>query len=948
MFFVYTITFSDCDSSVLFYEDNSDTDIDEGAWGPPIPFLGPSLAQRLMGARASVGDWERAPFQRSHTHTQVLDNVFKMGDDLSATTFKRGDLRFSWNDGDDMSAAMLQEPWWPQWQLPVLLSVFALVGGLGLSLVILIWLKNQMSSTSPTGSEKQEMGGALDDPDPVPTASGQPEGGGQWIYHPVIRPMTKEQCENVPVIPLQPQACHAILPEVMTARDSEGEEKRPEPIRIKAKGLLERRGSSASLTIDLLHPSQENLSVTPTRECTAEEYLLSVGNVLSRGQLRSCLKDVRALHREFWDLPLNHPEKLEVPGSGTKNRYRTIIPNEATRVRLPSSNSSDLLSGYINANYIKGYDGEEKAFIATQGPLAHTVADFWLMVWSEQAPVIVMITKLWEKSRSKCEPYFPNDPGTSVTHGEITVTVASVHIKDGYIVRHLDLQKDEETHRVVHFWFDSWPDHKTPANAHSLLCLAKDVEISRFLGPSQRRNSPSTWPQPSQFRRQGAPDTTTMATPGSTDLLSPCPETGQSPPSLKDISPVLSFGHLEFKDDEPEKDKSVCKGESSAKSTERHLISLGQESLESAGEEVFTSVGDIPAEAVNTEVMKLNDISSNPNWCDKNRKARSSGLFDHFPYNTKYGSLPQDSALHSRVELESIRSKSVETPPTWTGQTKDSNSSGDFFDFEKLTISHDVNMKTADENSNQSHVCWTADNEKFIENFDNRLCRGVMSVASPNYLLQTSPTQSCEKSTSKLSVDSPSWAMELSPNLTCSEKSPNQTQSSVESPSFTQSSSSSKKWTHSSDGSKNWTHSSLGSSVWAQSSEDSPLWLEKEEEQPPSAKCIKSPNWFDRSPLFSRRSREGSVSLMWGDLPRGPAAGPVVVHCSAGIGRTGCFIAICIGVSQLLGENNVDILGIVCRMRYDRGGMVQTAEQYEFIHRALALFERSLPDQSGE
>lgn len=65
--------FLDSDSSVIFYEDNSDTD--EGAWGPPIPFLGPSLAQRLMGARASVGDWERAPFQRSHTHNQVLGNV---------------------------------------------------------------------------------------------------------------------------------------------------------------------------------------------------------------------------------------------------------------------------------------------------------------------------------------------------------------------------------------------------------------------------------------------------------------------------------------------------------------------------------------------------------------------------------------------------------------------------------------------------------------------------------------------------------------------------------------------------------------------------------------------------------------------------------------------------------------------------------------------------------
>ncbi|CAG2060679.1 unnamed protein product, partial [Timema podura] len=52
-------------------------------------------------------------------------------------------------------------------------------------------------------------------------------------------------------------------------------------------------------------------------------------------------------------------------------------------------------------------------------------------------------------------------------------------------------------------------------------------------------------------------------------------------------------------------------------------------------------------------------------------------------------------------------------------------------------------------------------------------------------------------------------------------------------------------------------------------------------------------------------------------------------------------------MNQLLEENNVDILGICCQMRYDRGGMIQTAEQYQFIHEALALFERSLPDQSA-
>lgn len=66
---------------------------------------------------------------------------------------------------------------------------------------------------------------------------------------------------------------------------------------------------------------------------------------------------------------------------------------------------------------------------------------------------------------------------------------------------------------------------------------------------------------------------------------------------------------------------------------------------------------------------------------------------------------------------------------------------------------------------------------------------------------------------------------------------------------------------------------------------------------------------------------------------------PAVVHCSAGIGRTGCFIAILNGIKQLLVEQKVDVLGIVCNMRLNRGGMVQNSEQYELIHKVLCLFE---------
>lgn len=58
------------------------------------------------------------------------------------------------------------------------------------------------------------------------------------------------------------------------------------------------------------------------------------------------------LHQEFWDLPTNYQEKPLVFGSQTKNRYKTILPNEHSRVIL-SAEPGLLQEPYINANYIK-------------------------------------------------------------------------------------------------------------------------------------------------------------------------------------------------------------------------------------------------------------------------------------------------------------------------------------------------------------------------------------------------------------------------------------------------------------------------------------------------------------------------------------------------------------------------------------------------------------------
>lgn len=58
------------------------------------------------------------------------------------------------------------------------------------------------------------------------------------------------------------------------------------------------------------------------------------------------------LHQEFWDLPTNYQEKPLVFGSHSKNRYKTILPNEHSRVIL-NAESGQSTEPYINANFIK-------------------------------------------------------------------------------------------------------------------------------------------------------------------------------------------------------------------------------------------------------------------------------------------------------------------------------------------------------------------------------------------------------------------------------------------------------------------------------------------------------------------------------------------------------------------------------------------------------------------
>ncbi|XP_072267524.1 receptor-type tyrosine-protein phosphatase mu isoform X9 [Pyxicephalus adspersus] len=91
--------------------------------------------------------------------------------------------------------------------------------------------------------------------------------------------------------------------------------------------------------------------------------------------------------------------------------------------------------------------------------------------------------------------------------------------------------------------------------------------------------------------------------------------------------------------------------------------------------------------------------------------------------------------------------------------------------------------------------------------------------------------------------------------------------------------------------------------------------------------------WPDHGVPYHATGLLGFVRQVKAKSP--PNAGPLVVHCSAGAGRTGCFIVIDIMLDMAEREGVVDIYNCVRELRSRRVNMVQTEEQYVFIHDAI-------------
>ncbi|XP_073326192.1 tyrosine-protein phosphatase non-receptor type 22 [Pagrus major] len=160
-----------------------------------------------------------------------------------------------------------------------------------------------------------------------------------------------------------------------------------------------------------------------------------------------------------------------------KNRYKDIVPFDHSRVKLTlttSKNDTD----YINANFIKGVSGS-RAYIATQGPLPHTVLDFMRMLWEYNVKVVVMACREFEMGKKKCERYWPQKQEPPFVCEPFTVYCDSEESKGDYLSRTLRVTYRNCSRTLKQLHYVNWPDHGVPDSIPPILEMLEEMRSSQ-------------------------------------------------------------------------------------------------------------------------------------------------------------------------------------------------------------------------------------------------------------------------------------------------------------------------------------------------------------------------------------------------------------------------------------------------------------------------------------
>jgi len=265
-------------------------------------------------------------------------------------------------------------------------------------------------------------------------------------------------------------------------------------------------------THDMLQSDLQQLSLDSNTDNSSLAYKQQLADSMSKLQQSidsgAAVTQFDQVYRKKTGMTMNaavHPDNI------AKNRYRDILPYDQTRVKLKGTTHD-----YINANFVKmliSSSGVVNRYIAAQGPLPETSADFWLMIWEQRSTLVVMLTMTVERGRVKCHQYWP-EYNKAVRHGDLTVRCvreekrASFEYRDFIITQSSassslssknrnsiddgkkvngggggmkegeELGKDEE-HHVHQMQYLSWPDHGVPDDSSDFLDFVTRVRQNR-------------------------------------------------------------------------------------------------------------------------------------------------------------------------------------------------------------------------------------------------------------------------------------------------------------------------------------------------------------------------------------------------------------------------------------------------------------------------------------
>ncbi|KAJ7999680.1 hypothetical protein DPEC_G00196920 [Dallia pectoralis] len=163
-----------------------------------------------------------------------------------------------------------------------------------------------------------------------------------------------------------------------------------------------------------------------------------------------------------------------LPANMKKNRVLQIIPYEFNRVIIPVKRGEED-TDYVNASFVDGYR-QKDSYIASQGPLQHTIEDFWRMIWEWRSCSVVMLTELEERGQEKCAQYWPSD-GVMVC-GDVSIELKREEESESYTVRDLLVTNNRENkaRAVRQFHFHGWPEVGIPSDGKGMINIIAAVQ----------------------------------------------------------------------------------------------------------------------------------------------------------------------------------------------------------------------------------------------------------------------------------------------------------------------------------------------------------------------------------------------------------------------------------------------------------------------------------------